>query len=648
VSPVPGTRFWQIAGACLVLVIVLTACGQTADARRTATGGIVTFAEQADTPPNYIFPLESGSYFEMANDSQFSSIMYVPLYWFGDQGKPVLNKSLSVARPPVFSVGNTVATITLKHWVWSNGQPITARDVIFWMNLLTAVTDPNAPAVGSASAPGPGWGIAVPGSFPYNVRSYAQTGTYTLVLHLNRAYNPTWFTYNELSQIYPLPRATWDRLTPDGPVGSYDASAQARVALPHTSPTQYVPAQPGTATSGALGVAQFLNAQSQDVATYTTNPLWRVVDGSFKLSQFTTSGFVKMVPNPSYSGSPKAKIRAFEELPFTSDSAEFDALETGSLTIGYIPTQDLGQRRRLEQAHGYRYSSWNFFGFDFSGYNFTSPSVGAVFRQLYFRQAFQSLINQPQYIADFASGTGSITNGPVPSDVKGSPYISPALEKGQLYPYDPATAVRALKQHGWTVVPGGLSFCAKVGAGPDQCGRGVRQGQKAQFSLIYTSGSTELTSEMATLASTMKREAGIDITLSSAPHAQVLGIAFTGCYVSAPCKNWELVDFGAPWIYSPANLPTGEELYASGAASDVGGYSNPTMDADIEATETAPTQAAEVSALFRYEDFVAKQLPDWWVPTGPYQLTMYKSDLHGLLPQGINTELYPQYYSLRD
>jgi peptide/nickel transport system substrate-binding protein len=53
------------------------------------------------------------------------------MYWFGNNGEPVINKPLSLADPPVFSDNNTVATITMKHWEWSNGTPITARDVVF-------------------------------------------------------------------------------------------------------------------------------------------------------------------------------------------------------------------------------------------------------------------------------------------------------------------------------------------------------------------------------------------------------------------------------------------------------------------------------------------------------------------------------------
>ena len=52
------------------------------------------------------------------------------------------------------------------------------------------------------------------------------------------------------------------------------------------------------------------------------------MNGPFTLSQFTTGGFVNMVPNKNYSGSPKPTISAFKELPYTSDTAEFDQLRS--------------------------------------------------------------------------------------------------------------------------------------------------------------------------------------------------------------------------------------------------------------------------------------------------------------------------------
>jgi peptide/nickel transport system substrate-binding protein len=499
--------------------------------------------------------------------------------------------------------------------------------VVFWMNLLEASVSPAAANVGSSSAPGPGWGAFVSGGFPNNVVSFSATGTYTLVFHLNASYNPTWYLYNELSQITPLPQASWDRLSAAGAVGNYDEQGT------------------GTGTSGALGVAQFVNLQSEDTSTYATNPMWQVVSGPYKLSQYTTAGFVKMVPNTKYSGPDKPKVSVFEEIPFTSDTAEFNELRAGDLTIGYIPAQDLGQKSYME-SHGYDFAPWNSFGIVYFPYNFTDPTTGPIFKQLYFRQAFQSLVNQSEYIKKFLFGYGTIGNGPVPTYPLGNADLTKLESSGQVYPYDPSKAVALLKDHGWTVKAGGTTTCTKPGTGTGECGAGIAAGAALSFRLLYASGSVPLTDEMEALKSTEAQEAGIQIALSTAPFGQVIATTFGGgCSSTSPCSGWDLGNWGGGWVYSPDYFPTGEELFETGASSNPGYYSSPEANKLIATTNTDATVSGEIKALDTYENYLAKQLPVVWMPSQPYQLTMYKKSLKGLVPQGVFDEIYPEDFS---
>lgn len=642
-SGTKGGRRLSLIALALVLPLALAAVGLSQlTAQASKAGPVVTFAEAPSYPPTYIFPMMPQ--LQPPDFQELSEQLWPYLYWFGDTGKPLLNEALSIAHAPTFSDNNTVVTITLKHWHWSDGQPVTARDVLFWLNMVSAVTDPNRVPIGSNSEPGPAWGSAVPGGFPENIVKYSASGAYTVVLDLNASYNPTWYLYNELSQIVPVPQQTWDRLSATSSVGNYDASAAARTTLPNTTPSWYVPASPGSATTGALGVAQFLNSNSEDLSTYDSDPLWKVVDGPFRLAQFTTSGFVKLVPNTLYSGSPKPTISAFEEIPFTSDAAEFNALRSGSLTIGYLPVVDLNQRASLERNEGYKFNSWNEYTFDYMLYNFTNQTVGAIFKQLYFRQAFQSLINQPEYIRDFQHGIGTVANGPVPSYPPGNVFESPLVKKGVVYPYDPAKAVSLLKSSGWTVVPGGVSYCSRPGTATGDCGAGIAAGQKATFKVLYAAGTLALTNEMSAMESTMKAKAGISLDLSAAPLADVVSTSFSSCTFSAPCNNWELADWGTGWTYYTDYLPTGEEFFYSNSISNAGDYISAKMDTDITATNTASTYNAEIKAIYNYENYAATDLPVVWLPNGPYQFTMYKSGLGGVVPQGIFAEIYPQFY----
>ncbi len=610
-----------------------------------ASGGVVKFAEAVGTAPNYISPLESQEFNSIADGGQLSGQLWSPLYWFGEDGQSKVDEALSPALPPVWSDNNTVVKITLKHWYWSNGQPLTARDLMFWMNLASAASDPNAPVIGSSSSPGPTWAGYTPGEYPLNVVSYSQTGTYTVTMKLNASYNPTWYQFNQLTEIVPMPQAAWDRLSSTGPVGNYDESAEARVPLPNTSPVQYVPADPGTANSGALGVAEFINLQSQQLGTYATNPLWKVVDGPFKLTQFTTDGYAKLVPNRDYSGSVKPTISAIEELPFTSDAAEFDALRSGELTIGYLPQEDLGQKKQVEDQ-GYEFSPWDALVFNYIPYNFTNPNLGPVFKQLYFRQAVQSLVNQKQYVADFFDGLGVPENSPVPAIPKGNPYLSPLAAHGLVYPYDPKKAASLLTDHGWKVVPGGDSYCAHPGTGAGECGAGISAGEKVTIRVLYASGVVSLQNEVEAMQSALKKVAGITLSLDSTPSNQVGAVEYDGCTFATPCSTWGLAYTGNPsWTYT--GLPTLELNFKSGSSSNPGDYSDATNDQNILAADTAPNHAGVVKAYYTAENYLAEQLPVIYVPEEPAQLTMYKKGLSGFAPQVVNLWISPQTYRFR-
>src|ERR1700691_5646332 len=193
-----GTRLSALA-LVLATSLGVAACSASttsgSSGGQTLQGGTAYFAEQPLSTPTYIFPLISGENYSSANTADLQTLLYEPLYWYGDKGNPSVDYRLSVGDQPVYSDGNRVVTITLKHYVWSDGETVSARDVIFWINLLKA---------NKAD-----WASYVPGGFPDNVVSWTAVGKQVVRLQLNRAYNPIWFTDNELSQITPLPMS-WD------------------------------------------------------------------------------------------------------------------------------------------------------------------------------------------------------------------------------------------------------------------------------------------------------------------------------------------------------------------------------------------------------------------------------------------------------
>ena len=139
----------------------------------------VTFALPASVTPNYIFPIMGAAVYSNVNLYQFQQMMFRPLYWFGQGLKPSFNESLSLALAPVYSNGGKTVTITLKKYNWSDGKPITASDVIFFMNMLKAEKSI--------------WPIYVVGEFPDNVTAMSAPNPSTVVFTLDKAYSSNWF-----------------------------------------------------------------------------------------------------------------------------------------------------------------------------------------------------------------------------------------------------------------------------------------------------------------------------------------------------------------------------------------------------------------------------------------------------------------------
>jgi peptide/nickel transport system substrate-binding protein len=154
---------------------------------------------------------------------------------------------------------------------------------------------------------------------------------------------------------------------------------------------------------------------------------------------------------------------------------------------------------------------------------------------------------------------------------------------------------------------------------------------------------------MKALQSTSKSKAGIALNLSQAPVDTILGKVYDGCTATKPCSDWDLdmLDYTFDWVYGPDFLPTGEQNFFTGASSNPGNYSSATNDANIKLTTIAPNHKAEITDLFKYQNYLVRNLPVVWMPNEYSQLTMYKSDLKGVVPQSILDFIFPQYYSFK-
>jgi peptide/nickel transport system substrate-binding protein len=610
-----------LAAGALTLGLITLAPATSSGASTPTTA---SWAELPQTPPNYIFPFMSLAFFSVSTINQFQFLMYRPLYWFGNGSTPNLNPSLSLAQNPVYTNNGETVTIDMKPYKWSNGETVTAENVMFWMNMLHAEKA--------------NWAGYAPGTIPDDIKSISMDSPTQLTFTLTGPVNNYWFTYNELSQLTPMPNA-WDITAKGGapnsggcaaaPYGTADAQCKA-VWTFLSKQSGYDPANP--------------KAANNSMSTYATSPIWKVVDGPWKLTHFDASGNVTFVPNKTYSGPVKPTLKKFVELPFTSESAEFNALVGGKVNVGYLPFQDVtkGTTNALKagpnnpRLTNFKLSPLYTWGINYFPYNFNSSggggSAGKIFSQLYVRQAIEYLVDQPLYIKKIDKGYGVGTYGPVPSQPD-NPFVSQEV-KNNPYPYNPGKATTLLTSHGWKVVPHGTTTCQSPGTGANQCGAGIPAGAKLAFNLQYASGQQSLT-QLMTAEKSSWSQAGINITLSQASFNTVLGVAVP-CTAGTKACSWELENWGAGWIFAPDYYPTGESIFQTGAGSNSGSYSDPTNDANILATNV--TQVP----LTTYENYLAEQLPAIFQPNQASSLTEIQKGLKGVTPQNPLWEINPE------
>jgi peptide/nickel transport system substrate-binding protein len=615
-----------VAGAAALLAVGIAACSvpgsgstsaaSSASRSSTATvvsGGTAKVALPAGSAPTYILPYMPVTNATPYNTIEFQWLLYRPLYMFGNNGQSVdVNYPLSVANAPVFTDGGKTVTITMKGWKWSDGETVDASDVVFWLNMMKA-------------EPANFYGY-VPGLLPDNLASYATTSTDTLVLHLKSAASSTWFTYNQLSEITPMP-AAWD-------VTSAGAA----------------PGSGGCATSAAkcAAVYNFLSGQAKNAATYASNPLWGVVDGPWKVSAFSTAAsgpVTSFVPNKAYSGSPKPQLAGVTYYAYPDDSAEYTALRTGQLDIGYIADANLPRVTGSQVlpssspvGSGYTLAAGYSYSLNYFYLNYDNPALGAAFKQLYVRQALQELVDQEGMIKSIQRGYGYPTSGGVPSR-PGNQWTPPVENEngGQgPYPFSVASATKLLTSHGWKNV-GGVDTCESPGTSATECGAGVAAGSKLSITMGYATGAGVVQQQVSIMKSDYA-QGGVRLTLVPQSFSTIIG-ELAPCQPSQASCKWQALNLGEGWNFNgPGFLPTGESLFATGAATNAGSYSNPAEDSLITATHTS----ASPSVFQHYATYTAEQVPLIWTPNF-YTVQAVGGGLANVHFNPLNT-LLPEYW----
>lgn len=564
-----------------------TVDGATVDGARPADGGTASWACHVGFPPATIFPFTPPERMGIRNLFEFQALMYRPLYWLGRDGQPGVDYGLSLAYPPEWSRDGRSVTVTLKPWKWSNGEPVCADNVMFWLNMMVVKSSR--------------YGGYTPGYLPDNLTSYRKVAQDKVRLDFDRAYSRTWVLMNQLTLITPMPRA-WDRTAHDAPA---DASADlADVPAVY----DYLVAQNG----------EWTQETNEIRTTWPSSPVWSVVNGPWRLKRFDLDGTVTFVPNEHYCGPNRPYLDEFRQVPTKSDAEQYRQLQAspgapGALQVGFLP-----HGMPAEPPEHYRLVPQEIYLINYMLLNFSNPTVaGRLIRQPYIRQALQLSLDQDTAIRDIFHGHGFRTTGPVPA-VPDSDRISPG-QRGNPMGFDIQRARRLLADHGWDV-----SRTPAVCVRPDHAGEGIDAGTKLSFAVRYAAGRVALTQ----LMDQFRRDAalaGIELRLHEVNGSIMVGQDHSN-EGTGQRHLWELQCWNGGWVFY--GHPTGEVLFKTGAGSNYGHYSDQKADELIDRTVLSD----DLDALYEYQDYIAEQVPVIWTPGFPLRLFAVDNNLRGFEP----------------
>ena len=576
----------------------------------SSTPQVITIAEGANATPDYILPFYPPANCTVTNTSQFQEMMFRPLYFYGVGGSAAVQPSVSLGNAPVYSNGNKTVTINLKGWKFADGQTIDAESVMFFLNMYDAV-----PSGFCTYTKGLG--------IPDQVATASGTGN-TVVIHLKSPVSPLWFTSNELAVITPMAN-TWDVTSAtkksDCASGKYGAASTI---------------------AACKAVQAYLNKQGANTSTFT-DKLWQSgVSGPWTLIKMDNLGNAEFTANTKYSGPVKPKVKFVKLVAFTSTTAEQNQLQAGNIDFGYVDPSVLTSPAPAPGKAGPNFaplaSKFNLvsgipYSNNYMNLNF-GKNPGAVFLdQLYVRAALESSIDQAAIIKNAFKNYGFPTDSAVPVN-------TPSTEVGKItnpYPYSLTAAAADFSKNGWTLTGGKLA-CTSPGTAAGECGAGITQGENLTLAVEYYSGVPSLATEMQAIIANWT-SLGIVITQNTSTFNDAAGT----CPAAYGGTTYDICDWGGGWLYAPDYYPSGEPLYLTGAGSNSGLYSNPTMDSLIKATLSTNVK------LTAFAQFSADNLPVLWDPVGTFTNEVSKSlvSSSGGVFGGPLETFTPEYWSFK-
>ena len=453
-------------------------------------------------------PLLSSSLY----NQEISFLLYQNLIWL-NAGTGTIDWSRSIANNVSTPDNGITYNVSLRPWHWSDGVPVTTADVAYAFKLIKAL--------------GTTYAQYGAGGMPDIVKSLNIISPTQFQLVLTHRVNPTWFIYNGLFLLSPLPEHSWGKYTVD----------------------------------------EIFQGQSSPA-------FFRVVDGPLQASRLDIGLDLVLVPNPAYDG-PKSHFHRLIFKFLDSDGAALQGVEAGDLDMANAPHT---LWRAVQHLPGLTLTTLPpVLAYGEIALNFRNPAV-AFFRDVRVREAMADAIDQATMIKLVDHGQGVQIYGPVVPEPP--TFLSPEMKAGN-YPvgYDPAKARALLQEAGFSPGPDGIMR---------------KDGKELSFVYLMLSGgaANEQVTEL-TQADLLK--IGIRMKVREIEFNQLVAL------LENPKADWQAAGLGE----TTSVYPSGEEVFATGAGQNAGGYSDAKMDRLI----TASTETPGLSGLYAYENYASAQQP---------------------------------------
>ncbi len=205
-------------------------------------------------------------------DQEVVEQLYRPLIWMAPN--LTIDFTNSHASSIEVSENNTLFRVHLHPWIWSDGVPVTADDVIYSMEMIKQL-----------GASYFGWGAD---GMPDLFASLRAADPLTLEVRTPHPVNPEWFEELGIGALIALPRHAW---------GHLDAEAQ--------------------------------RSRSGDPAFFS------VTDGPFRIAEYRVGRYIALTPNPTWIGHKPPMARLV--LDFLAGIDPLEALQAGEIDVATIP-----------------------------------------------------------------------------------------------------------------------------------------------------------------------------------------------------------------------------------------------------------------------------------------------------------------------